>query len=86
MSRTRRLVADSFQLFMKTKSTYQEPEQREIDRAYLLGDYKNRLEQIAGILDSVDRRCMAVDGPVTATRHEITDDELRQIYLLAGGK
>jgi hypothetical protein len=71
---------------VKSKPPYQEPEQRELDRAYLLGDYKQRLNRIAEIIEFVDHRCQAVDGPVTKTRHEITDDELREIYKLAGGK
>jgi hypothetical protein len=28
---------------------------------------------------------MAADGPVTNTRDEMTDEELRRIYRLAGG-
>lgn len=45
-----------------------------------------RLAQIAAILEAVDGRCAAADGPVTKTRHEMTDDELREIYRLATGK
>lgn len=45
-----------------------------------------RLRGIANILEGVDFRCMVVDGPVTPTRQEITDNELRAIYLLATGK
>lgn len=47
---------------------------------------EQRLHAIADILEEVDNRCMAVDGPVTETRHEITGDELRLIYRLAAGK
>lgn len=46
-------------------------------------DVADRLEKIADILERVDNRCMAADGPVTKTRHEITDAEYRQIYRLA---
>lgn len=31
----------------------------------------------------VENRCMAVDGPVTPTHKEITDDELRKVYVAA---
>lgn len=42
-----------------------------------------RLRRIAVILEAVDARCLAADGPVPKTRELITDDELREIYLLA---
>jgi len=42
-----------------------------------------RLREIADILEAVDNRCMAVDGPVTPTKDEIRADELRTIYRLA---
>lgn len=42
-----------------------------------------RLAAIAQILQAVDARCMAADGPVTLTRLEITDEELRRIYVFA---
>ena len=44
---------------------------------------KERLNRIAQILESVDCRCAAADGPVTPTRHEITDAELHSIYVLS---
>jgi hypothetical protein len=47
---------------------------------------KVRLREIAKIIEDVDRRCMVADGPVTPTRREITDSELRRIYKLARGK
>ena len=34
---------------------------------------------VADILETVDGRCMAADGPT----HEITDDELRRLYAAA---
>ena len=45
-----------------------------------------RLKEIASIIEAVDNRCMAADGPVTPTRLEMTDEELRHIYALATGK
>lgn len=48
--------------------------------------YQKRFTKIRGIIETVEQRCMAVDGPVTPTHEEITDDELRKIYKLAGGK
>ena len=44
---------------------------------------KERLNMIAEILEWVDNRCMAVDGPVTLTKDEITTEELKTIYRLA---
>ena len=44
-----------------------------------------RLTEIARIIEYVDNRCLAADGPVTKTRHEMTDDEMRAIYALAKG-
>lgn len=43
---------------------------------------KSRLARIAEILEDVDRRCMAADGLVLETREEITNKEMRAIYLL----
>ena len=56
---------------------------RKLDRRPI--NPQKRLMAIARILEDADNRCMAVDGPVTPTRHEITDWELREIYLLATG-
>lgn len=42
----------------------------------------DRLKRIAEIIWDVDGRCMAADGPVTNTRDEMTDDELREIWYL----
>lgn len=49
-------------------------------------DNQNRLTQIAHIIELVDQRCLCADGPVANTRDEMTDQEMRQIYLLATGK
>lgn len=46
---------------------------------------EKRLRQIARIIYDVDYRAQFADGPVTNTRHEMTDDEMREIYKLAGG-
>lgn len=51
-------------------------------KALRLGD-RNRLRRIAEIIESVDQRCMAVDGPVTPTLREMTQEELSEIYRLA---
>ena len=43
-----------------------------------------RLAKIAEIIECVENRCMAADGPVTPTLDEMTPTEIRQIYQLAG--
>ena len=43
---------------------------------------EQRLAAIASIILTVENRCMAVDGPVSNTRLEMTDAELRKIWLL----
>ena len=45
--------------------------------------YQERLKQIAEIIERVDNRCMAVDGPVTPTLQEMTQAEISEIYELA---
>lgn len=42
-----------------------------------------RLERIAAIIEAVDSRCMAADGPVTPTLQEMRQDEISEIYALA---
>ena len=42
-----------------------------------------RLKRIAEIIEDVDQRCMAADGPVTPTLQEMTQDEISEIYKLA---
>lgn len=44
-----------------------------------------RLAEIAKIIEAVDHRCMAADGPVTPTNQEITLKEIQRIYALANG-
>lgn len=42
-----------------------------------------RLKKIAELIEAVDNRAIAADGPVPPTRQEITDAEMRTIYRLA---
>ena len=44
-----------------------------------------RLRRIVEIIDAVENRCLASDGPVSDTREEMTDEEMRKIYRLAKG-
>lgn len=46
---------------------------------------QGRLSTIRIIIEQVEARCLVVDGPVTNTRYEMSDAELRRIYLLAKG-
>ncbi len=46
-------------------------------------DLQNRLHRIAEIIEGVDQRCMAADGPVTPTLKEMRQDEISEIYKLA---
>lgn len=41
------------------------------------------LKEIAQIIEGVDNRCAAADGPVTPTLREMTQKELSRIYKLA---
>ena len=45
-----------------------------------------RLERIKEIIEAVDQRCMACDGPVTPTLQAMDQSELSAIYALACGK
>ncbi len=47
---------------------------------------RQRLDAIKALIERVDNRCMAADGPVPPKRVEITDDEMRKIYALSGGE
>ena len=38
------------------------------------------IDSVCKIIEDVDNRAMAADGPVTKTRHEMTDGEMRTIY------
>lgn len=44
---------------------------------------RKHAERIADVLETVDNRCMAADGPVTPTKDEINPDELRTLYTAA---
>lgn len=44
---------------------------------------EQRLAEIALIIEGVDIRCMAADGPVTPTLQEMTQVEISRIYELA---
>lgn len=46
---------------------------------------RERLSRIARIIEQVDVRCMAADGPVTPTLQEMTQAEISEIYELANG-
>jgi hypothetical protein len=45
-----------------------------------------RLKEIAEIIEFVDHRCLAYDGPVGSTLEEMTQKEISKIYELAIGK
>ena len=47
---------------------------------------QERLDRIAEIIENVDNRCMAYDGPVGQTLDEMRSDEIEQIYKLAKGE
>ncbi len=53
------------------------------DICSLVDRLRYRLKRIAEIIELVDRRCMAADGPVLATKDEITAEEIIEIYKLA---
>jgi hypothetical protein len=44
---------------------------------------KSALDEIATIIECVDNRCMAADGPVTPTLEEMTQEEISRIYFLS---
>jgi hypothetical protein len=53
------------------------------DKASVL---RSRLREIAEIIERVDRRAQACDGPVTPTLEEMTQGEMSRIYELAKGR
>lgn len=55
--------------------------QKKIDRMTL----EQRLATIAQIIEDVDHRAMAADGPVTPTLQEMNQTEISEIYHLACG-
>lgn len=44
---------------------------------------KTNADRFCELLESIDQRCAAADGPVTPTLQEATSDELRKLYLFA---
>ena len=44
---------------------------------------RERLRRIAQIIQEVDERCLAADGPVTPTLQEMRQSEISEIYALA---
>jgi hypothetical protein len=44
---------------------------------------KTNADRFCELLESIDQRCMAGDGPVTPTMSEATADELRKLYVFA---
>jgi hypothetical protein len=44
---------------------------------------KTNAERFCELLEAIDTRCMAADGPVTPTLHEATADEMRRLYVFA---
>lgn len=44
---------------------------------------EGRLRRIASIIEAVDNRAMASDGPVSPTLQEMTQSEMTEIYALA---
>lgn len=49
-------------------------------------DESKRLWLIADIIEGVDQRCAAADGPVTPTLEEMTQEEISAVYALAIGR
>ncbi len=43
---------------------------------------RDKLNRIAQIIENVDNRCMAADGPVNTTLHEMRQSEISEIYKL----
>lgn len=69
------------------KSTRTRRFENAIARWYEIAEeQRKRLTAIAGIIETVDNRCMAADGPVTPTLQEMTQVEMSEIYRLATGK
>ena len=73
----------------RPKEKYWKVTRQEIGRELGNPDYikylESRLAEIAEIIERVDNRCMAVDGPVPSTLQEMTQEEISKIYKLAKG-
>jgi len=46
---------------------------------------EQRLKEIVELIERVDDRCLAVDGPVAGFHEMVEQVEFRRIYLLAKG-
>lgn len=69
---------------MKTKKSELEISRKnEIIMGIQVVEARERLDAIAQIIENVDNRCMAADGPVTQTLKEMTQEEIKEIYELA---
>ena len=44
---------------------------------------KTDADRFCELLEAIDTRCMAADGPVTPTLSEATADEMRRLYVFA---
>ena len=44
---------------------------------------RQALQKIIEIIERIESRCMAADGPVTPTIQEIIEADLREIYWIA---
>jgi hypothetical protein len=47
---------------------------------------QDRLDEIAAIIEAVDNRAQAGDGPVPSTMQEMEQKEMSRIYALAKGR
>ena len=43
---------------------------------------KTQIDRFNRIIDNIENRCMAVDGPVTPTLKEATEAELSELWAL----
>jgi len=68
---------------LSARESRNEPSSRllQADLAFIF--LRDRLEEIAQIIERVDQRCTAADGPVAQTKDEITAAEIKRIYELA---
>jgi galactose-1-phosphate uridylyltransferase len=70
------------------------PDHKQLWKGFVGDDYRievikptpeERLKKIADIIECVDCRCLAADGPVSSTLEEMTQEEISEIYKLAKG-
>jgi len=43
---------------------------------------KQKIQRFNRIIDNIENRCMAVDGPVTPTLKEATEEELSELWRI----